>query len=500
MLAAQMGARRPPLSPEQAQRVRNLIHASRVDFNIFADFIGPSMDSRFLGQAPLHLTWQRHLDAHQWAGIIAPQFHGKTTQMMLRVLWELGRNPELLVKYISCSDDLAADRVFAFRHMIQHNKRLRMVFPHLVPHPHADDWTTESFTILRRSQIKDSSLSAHGILTAGSGGRADLIVFDDVVDMRNAVMNPENRGKVKKFFWHVWMKTLAPEGRAWYINTMWDEEDLTNEIMKNEQWHFRNDSINDALDPVWPERWNRSALEKALSADEESFRRGMQNRVVSETDMVLDPKWLTQFCPHPVRGSVRISSWDFAPGKRANSDRTANAVIDVFPEHRRLVFIASKEYQGLTIQGVADTIRETHRMYVADVEFLQAVSFEVYVSQSIEPSWGIPVETWSPAMSKRERARILSPWFSRGHVWFAQNSECEKLAKRMGRFTGKEGQKDDDVDAALGGVKRAVQCFSGSLHTEQVESSGEKLPVAKVLLDKWDESDGGSYDFSAPVW
>src|SRR4051812_41151094 len=73
----------------------------------------PTFFPRLLLAAPLpavHRALQAFLTARRHALVELPRDHGKTTQVCLRVLWELGRRPGLRVKLVCSTDAIAADR------------------------------------------------------------------------------------------------------------------------------------------------------------------------------------------------------------------------------------------------------------------------------------------------------------------------------------------------------------------------------------------------------
>ena len=57
--------------------------------------------------AAIHTDLQNHLSAHRLALVELPRDHGKTTQVCLRVLWELGRAPNLRIKIVCASEAIA---------------------------------------------------------------------------------------------------------------------------------------------------------------------------------------------------------------------------------------------------------------------------------------------------------------------------------------------------------------------------------------------------------
>ena len=230
-------------------------------------------------QAECHKKMQAHMDTHKRAGILAQKELGKTSQSVARLLHRLGNHPDMLIKLICASDDLAVYRVMLIRDLISRNKYLKIVFPQLVKSPWIDDWGKKSLTVKRNVFSKDSSIEACGILTSGTGGRADEILFDDVVDFMNAIKYPSQRGQVKETFKNVWIPLLGPTGRAAYLATLHHEDDLTADLMKNKEWEFINLSVTgDPPISHWPEKWTAAALiSRQAEMGTIEFDRSMRN-------------------------------------------------------------------------------------------------------------------------------------------------------------------------------------------------------------------------------
>ncbi len=75
----------------------------------------------------IHRDLQNHLSAHRLALVELPRDHGKTTQVCLRVLWELGRAPNLRIKIVCASESIAVDRSRFLRHSIERNPSWAMI-------------------------------------------------------------------------------------------------------------------------------------------------------------------------------------------------------------------------------------------------------------------------------------------------------------------------------------------------------------------------------------
>jgi len=220
-------------------------------------------------QQSFHREWQALLPRKGPARLLvgAPRESAKTTQLAIaRVIWELGRSPNLRAKIVTSTDDLASDIVASIAEHIARNPRVRQVFPNLKP-ASPGLWPkpgarANRLVVARTLQDKDPSVSAHGILSTGTGGRADLIVFDDVVDYRNAVASPTLRGRVAESAMEVWINLLGPTGRAVYVATVWHEDDLTMQLKRNPAWTvwWRPARDEKTGEPLWPERWGEEEL------------------------------------------------------------------------------------------------------------------------------------------------------------------------------------------------------------------------------------------------
>lgn len=239
-------------------------------------------------QSGIHREWHAHIDAHDRALILAPREHGKTDQIAIgRVLWELGKNPQLRYKIICQDDENAMHRLASIQGHIERNEHLHEVFPNLKPHPDVKDWSKHTLTVSRQGEDKDPSLEAAGVLSSGTGGRADRLLFDDVVDFKNAIQMPGLREMVKNTIKNVWMNLLTPSGRAVYIATPYHEDDATNELKQNSRWNLLEHPIPEDLTPIWWEHWPIERLKAKLQEiGSRAFARGYHLVSVSDEELL----------------------------------------------------------------------------------------------------------------------------------------------------------------------------------------------------------------------
>jgi hypothetical protein len=191
--------------------------SARTDPSAFIGFALRDPHGKPLVQAGVHHDLQHFLSTHSRALVELPRDHGKTVQVCGRVLWELGRRPGLRVKLVCATDALAAERSRFLREQITHNPLVGVVFPHLLP---GRPWSAEAFTVLRPAEVVGPSVAAFGVGTGSTGARADLLVCDDIVDVRS-LHCPGERRRVRDSFTNNLLNLLEPDGRFWGLCTPW---------------------------------------------------------------------------------------------------------------------------------------------------------------------------------------------------------------------------------------------------------------------------------------
>lgn len=220
----------------------------RRDINAFCEFVIKDAAGDRIRQAAIHRSWHEFIARAKKAGkhalIVAPWGHGKSVQIVISLaLFELGRNPNLRVKIVSCDDDLAAGRVQTIKAYIEEDADYRAVFPNVLPQRKAE-WTKHSIIVERSAPMPDPSVAAKGILGSAIGGRCDLLLVDDPHNLKTGVLEPSSRESVKEAF-KIWLSRLEPGAMCIYIATVWHEEDLTHELIGNPQFACLIQAVSD---------------------------------------------------------------------------------------------------------------------------------------------------------------------------------------------------------------------------------------------------------------
>lgn len=220
-----------------AVALRKLQHQRAAhDLGLFIQNAVQDDRGRPLELAPIHRAWLTHLD-YCWSHgkhcmILAPFGHGKSSTLAVPlVAHAVGRDPGIRVKIITNDDGNAVRRVMGVARLME-TDAYRAIFPRF---RRGKKWTDHELYAEREGHAIDPSVQARGVAGTGIGMRADLLVFDDVVDQRNSLEQAQRR-KVTDLVEQTWLSRLSPTGRVLYIATPWHLDDATHHFMQRPGW------------------------------------------------------------------------------------------------------------------------------------------------------------------------------------------------------------------------------------------------------------------------
>lgn len=437
-----------------------------------------------LRQSPMHKRWQSIIyhkdifpDGLKRSLIIAPRDHGKTSQIPVgRVLWEIGTNPNLRIKIVCQSDSKAMERLFEIIDNMERNPRVSEVFPGLKPAARGD-WTKHKIVVNRTIFSKDASIEALGVLSTATGGRADLLVADDIVDRRNAIQFPQLRETIKHSWKSDWTNLLEPDGRLVYICTLWHKADNSHELMDNPAYGVLLYAINDDLEAMncsftgpriegerkreeWEgalmDMWGKENLAARLEEiGTTEFNRGFRNIALSGEIAVVRDEWVTYYNPAKIPLELVIyQGYDLAISKKTHADYFSCVTIGVDLEtwtiyvldawHSRLSFIQQGEaiineyfihkpesqiiettaYQE-SLPQYLDSLAGTPLDETTEVHWVKTESENTTTLEFLEEEVKsgriplLPIERVKPRFDKMSRLKRVTPYMERGKILFS---------------------------------------------------------------------------------
>lgn len=172
-----------------------------------------------------------------------------------RVLWEIGRNPNIRICIIQAAEHLAESIVTTIKRYIEFSPEYHEVFPDV---RRGDVWTTTTFNIERPLTIKDPTVIATGVHGNILGRRFDLIIVDDALTQDNTATD-YMRDDVFKWLQSTPMSRLTRKARIWVLGNAWHNKDAMHRFARMSGWRAYKFPARHPVtgEPYWPERWSR---------------------------------------------------------------------------------------------------------------------------------------------------------------------------------------------------------------------------------------------------
>lgn len=292
----------------------------------YAEFILRDEQNQRVSMHSLHIAMHAHIEfceAHHLKALIeVPWGTGKTTNALSYITRKIGKDLNLRGKIICGIEDDSEKRLVGCANILQ-SRLYRSVFPAVKrvstkKRELGRKWTGGEIYIDRPASMSlEPTLEARAVLGEGTGTRADFILFDDVVTLKNAILEPGNRKKVIEVVEDVWMQRLDPQhGFALWLCTPWHDADCSNyyltkakrgqgdfcalliavtkdcrnmqvEIHNAPSSYERETGIRDGMIlPPWMHKFPPAFLLKELAKNERSFSRGRWLKPYTSKDLL----------------------------------------------------------------------------------------------------------------------------------------------------------------------------------------------------------------------
>lgn len=456
------------LSPAKSSRLRadlsrrqKAIDAMRMDPNLYIEVM------MGFTQSDLHVRMQNHVTKHGNCAITTHRGAGKTDQISVgRMAWEIGRNPNIRIKIFKNSKGEATKITDATRRLID-TEQHREVFPDCVPD--RDKWSGATFRVRRTARgEKEPTYQAYGIFDTCTGGRADLIVYDDICDLRNSIQFPSLRTRVKEVYRNATQNMQVKNARVWRVYTPYHVADLTVDWEKNPAIKVLSEPVVAWRSP-WPEEFPPERL-KAILQDiqETAFARAYYLKRVADSDILIKTAWLDQSMylgEIPIAGT-RVGSIDFAFTKK----RQGGVAISSNDPDYSVLLVAVVDGNGNCyldkLIRVRTTFPEFKQLCIThgadcDLVFAEAVAGQIGLIQDLNATTPLTVKSVAPAegmggqaYDKKGRLNAVSSMIEAGKVHvpgyeqqgeILPRQEFEALYNEVTTFPVCE--HDDTVDA-----------------------------------------------------
>ena len=470
--------------------------AAESDLLAFIRLIAPH---RVLGSVHEEvIRWWNREGASKHQIVLLPRDHQKSALMAYRVAWEITRNPDMTVLYISATSRLAEKQLKMIKDIFT-SKIYRKYWPEMVNKDEGkrEKWTSSEISVdhpvRHKEQVRDATITAAGLTTNVTGLHCNIAVLDDIVVAENAYTE-EGRENVRRLY-SLLSSVETTGAREWIVGTRYHPKDLYGELMELEEDIFNKDGeiidrqsvyevfqrqVEDQGDGMGEFLWPRQrradgkwfgfdpqvlATKRAKYLDRTQFRAQYYNDPNDPDSMRVDPskfqyydrrfiertqgKWYYKGRPLNVFASI-----DFAFSRRKKADYTAIVVIGVDPDFNIYVLDIDR-FKTDRISEYFDRIKQSHvkwdfRKIRAEVTVAQQSIVRELKEQYIKPhGLFLSVEEHRPSRhqgSKEERiAAVLEPKYDNMSMWHYKGGLCQTLEEELVL----ENPPHDDMKDAL---------------------------------------------------
>jgi phage terminase large subunit-like protein len=478
--------RRARLMLAGGKRLRKAVLRARKDPAAFIEFALRTPKGKKIKLEPFQREWLDKFKTSRRIQIEAAKSHGKTTNLIGYVLWQIGVNPDIRIKLFAQSQDKARERLNVIASMIQSNKLVRFVFPHLKPDKHGP-WHKHAIQVERSITDKEPTVEASGIMGSVEGGRADLLVLDDVCDYRTSLIYPQHRQAIKNKVYAELLPMLEEDGRAISIATPHHELDAVASLRRNPQWEslvYAVGTDEDPFLPLWPSRWPREALKKLFEeVGPQEYDRAYRCKALSNAISIITGDHIQYYTfemmPDPWQ-LICVQAYDVALTQKRKSSYFACVTLLYDPD-KNWIFVADAWHDKMGFIEQAQAIIEQalkwqpNRIAIEETGYQGALR-ELLMELTEEP---LPVFPMSPG-SKSKELRLMEtlPMFEGGRVWFNPrldpqiNLELGSRGDLVGQLLSFMSSADKDLGDAFAYGVRALRDYK-NLEMDEDWRSGE---------------------------
>lgn len=388
------------------------VKVARQEINEFVSLVlRDEKTGKPVDQAWMHERWHELCDVHDRVIIWSHVESGKTSQLGIgRLLFALGKNPNLRVAVVSNTHGQAKKIVRAIAGYIERSQELRCVFPNLKP---GRPWSPDSgsITVQRDYISKDPSIQAAGVHGSIVGSRIDYLVVDDILDYENC-RTPALRQDTHDWFVSSVLGRLTDEAKVCIIGNAYHPDDMLHKFAANPRWAARVYPVYDDQtgQSRWPEKW---PIPRILAKREElgpvEFARQMMCKPRSDEDAKFKREWidiclrrgdgraLAMGIQQMPTGCKTYTGVDLAVQRHASADLTCLFDVMIHPNgDREVLGIESGRWSG---PEIVNRIYDHHRRYMS-IAIVENNAAQDFILQFLKHGSAVPVQPFTTGRNK----------------------------------------------------------------------------------------------------
>lgn len=336
-----------------------------------------------------------------------------------------------------------------------------------------------------------SFINAHGHITsivargAGQkvrgikrrGKRPSYLIIDDL-ENDEAVLNEQNRKKLKDWFYKALLPCLSPtKSKIFYAGTPLHSDSLLENLRSDDRWSKAEFPIEDKNgNPLWEDRFTKKWIEDKKSEMKAqrmltSFYQEYMLQIMSDEDQIFKPEYIkyTSLADIPEDLEIYITG-DLAISEAKTADRTAFVVCGVSTSNMIYVLDIVAERMPPSKQA-SELIRLCKAYYRKNTPVTLGIemvsyqkAFKTLFDKELEKMTEyqrtmIPkVKELKPDAKKERRIQQLEPFFYRKAILMIKNKYSHLLEEELLMFPR---AKHDDISDALAYILQLVRWREG---------------------------------------
>lgn len=428
----------------------------RENFLVFGEYVGRDEETQQpIKQGRIHRTINGFIDENPKCVVFAHIGSGKTTSIaILRLAWEIGRNPAIRAGLLSSNEENAGNRLTRVTSYIEESAEYKEVFPHIRKSVRpGEKWIpNEQITVDRPLGPQHPTVRAIGLHNSILSWRCDLLIGDDILEFKHVVTKHE-RDKVMKWF----EKTIlgrTPLTRVWLLGVPHHKEDLLHRMIAR-GWPGIRIPVRDENGVInSPETWDHDKIEakKRELGPAESARQLEPLTARDDTQAKFKEAWVQTGIdigngmryPHTAddltddeypEGSVIVTGIDLAVSKKDSGGETAMVTLLVKPDKtRRILDVWAGQISG---PEIARKAIEIHYRYNSHL-FVETNVAQMFLYQMVvEKDRDVPVTSFETRGSNKK------------HPTFGVESLADEMESSRWYIPNRDGQMPKDVFSLL---------------------------------------------------
>lgn len=390
--------------------------------------------------------------------VLYPAGHGKTTLVStILPIWALCRDPNIRIGIVAKNDKEAENIARAIHAQLGGNHQLIEDFGPFRPEGEPNKpWALGALSVAKRTlKAKEPTIAFFGANAKNVlGHRTDWTICDDVVTGDNSSTPLQREGMATWFHQAVDTMNLLPTSRVTVVGTLFDPEDLYNDLMIQQDpdsgemiWQVqREDAIVDEENrtPLWPARWPwKRLMAKKASMGTLDFNKRYRNIAVDKSRMVFREEYLKGGWINSVQYPGCIDrqyvvgdfdpSWPVFCGFDPAIGSTRHAkfcshitlAMGTCREHERCIWVVDLLREQLSLIQQVDTIIGQHDRYEAFVSRVEANSYQQGLMDAVKhrmEEQGLAHRVEGHLTNKQSKhdpelgVQMMAPWFENGWV------------------------------------------------------------------------------------